>query len=52
MKSKLSISFAASETYDSELFASLLGRRILVDENEVEEPIETIELNDGLRIFG
>lgn len=41
-----------SETYESELFASLLGRRIVVDENEVEEPIETIELNDGLRIFG
>jgi protein AATF/BFR2 len=36
----------------SELFASLLGRRIRVNEVEVEEPTETMDLNDGLRIFG
>lgn len=35
----------------SELFASLLGRRIPVDE-DVLEPEETVDTSDGLRIFG
>jgi protein AATF/BFR2 len=44
--------YPLDEIYNSELFASLLGRRIQVDENDVEKVSETMDLNDGLRIFG
>jgi protein AATF/BFR2 len=36
----------------SELFASLLGRRIQVNEGQVPTAPDVVDLNDGLRIFG
>jgi hypothetical protein len=40
-------------TDDSDLFASLLGRRIQMEEDTVEnQPAETMDLSDGMRIFG
>jgi len=40
-------------TNGSELFASLLGRRIQVEEEKVaKEPEPVLANNDGLRIFG
>ena len=37
----------------SDLFASLLGRRIQIDEEEVhDQPEAAVDLSDGMRIFG
>ena len=36
----------------SELFASLLGRRIQVEEDGTMEMRDIVALKDGLRIFG
>jgi hypothetical protein len=47
------ILFVYRATDSSDLFASLLGRRIQIDEDEVQkQPEATIDLSDGMRIFG
>ena len=53
MKIRLSKYLSRYLTDDSDLFASLLGRRIQIDEDNVEkQPAETLDLSDGMRIFG
>ena len=52
MRIRLSMSPYLMVVDGSDLFASLLGRRIQIDEEVQKQPKAMIDLSDGMRIFG